>query len=74
MSVRGKLRKFAVIATVAAATAVIAPTAAAAHGGHHQEEQQAPTSSSAGLQAGSAAVGLIGPRASWLQWFDRTNG
>ncbi|MEV6974076.1 hypothetical protein [Kitasatospora sp. NPDC093806] len=70
MSVRGKLRKFAVIATVAAAAAVIAPTAAVAHGGGHE----ASPSTSSGLQAGNAAVGLIGPRANWLQWFDRSNG
>ncbi|WP_380283011.1 hypothetical protein [Kitasatospora purpeofusca] len=69
MSVRGKLRKFAVIATVAAAAAVIAPTAAVAHGGHEE-----PSSSSSGLQAGNAAVGLVGPRISWLEWFDRSNG
>ncbi|MER5349338.1 hypothetical protein ABT093_03245 [Kitasatospora sp. NPDC002551] len=69
MSVRGKLRKFAVIATVAAAAAVIAPTAAVAHGGDHQ-----PSSSSSGLAAGNAAVGLVGPRISWLEWFEQTNG
>ncbi|MFE6866227.1 hypothetical protein ACFVFS_06695 [Kitasatospora sp. NPDC057692] len=71
MSVRGKLRKFAVIATVAAAAAVIAPTAAVAHGGG---EQPSSSSSSSGLQAGNAAVGLIGPRISWLEWFENTNG
>ncbi|MFB7469923.1 hypothetical protein [Kitasatospora sp. NPDC056184] len=70
MSVRGKLRKFAVIATVAAAAAVIAPTAAVAHGGGEQPS----SSSSSGLQAGNAAVGLVGPRISWLEWFENTNG
>ncbi|MER7701461.1 hypothetical protein ABTX81_00965 [Kitasatospora sp. NPDC097605] len=69
MSVRGKLRKFAVIATVVAATAVIAPTAAVAHDSGEQ-----PSSSVSGLVAGSAAVGLIGPRASWLEFFESTNG
>ncbi|MFJ8431447.1 hypothetical protein ACIQ9P_09100 [Kitasatospora sp. NPDC094019] len=68
MSVRGKLRQFAVIATVAAAAAVIAPTAAVAHGGGAQP------SASSGLQAGNAAVGLVGPRGSWVQYFDRSNG
>ncbi|MED7947735.1 MULTISPECIES: hypothetical protein [unclassified Streptomyces] len=68
MSVRGNLRKFAVIATVAAAAAVVTPTVAVAHGGGHQPSAQS------GLQAGNAAVGLVGPRANWLQWFDRSNG
>ncbi|MFE7561715.1 hypothetical protein [Kitasatospora sp. NPDC057500] len=69
MSVRGKLRKFAVVATVVAAAAVIAPTAAVAHGGEEQ-----PSSSSSGLSAGNAAVGLVGPRFSWLEWFENING
>ncbi|MET8698552.1 hypothetical protein ACFVUH_21555 [Kitasatospora sp. NPDC058032] len=68
MSVRGKLRKFAVVATVVAAAAVIAPTAAVAHGGGEQP------SYSAGLEAGNAAVGLVGPRLSWLAAFESSNG
>ncbi|MFF8769357.1 hypothetical protein [Kitasatospora sp. NPDC015120] len=69
MSVRGTLRKFAVIATVAAAAAVLAPTAAVAHG-----SDEHPSSSSAALLAGNAAVGLVGPRISWLEAFESTNG
>ncbi|MFF7453346.1 hypothetical protein [Kitasatospora sp. NPDC008115] len=70
MSVRGKLRKFAVVATVVAATAVIAPTAAVAHDSGEQ-----PSSSSSGLSAGEAAVGLFGPRFSWVEAFENiTNG
>ncbi|GAA1382708.1 hypothetical protein GCM10009639_02180 [Kitasatospora putterlickiae] len=69
MSVRGKLRKFAVIATIAAAAAVITPTAAVAHGGEEQ-----PYSSASGLSAGNAAVGLVGPRFSWLEFFENVNG
>ncbi|MFE7492752.1 hypothetical protein ACFVVU_19030 [Kitasatospora sp. NPDC057965] len=70
MSVRGKLRKFAVVATVVAAAAVIAPTAAVAHGGGEEPQP----SYSAGLEAGNAAVGLVGPRLSWLAAFESSNG
>ncbi|PJN21463.1 hypothetical protein [Kitasatospora sp. CB02891] len=56
-----------IAATVALAAAVVAavPTAAVAH-----DEP----SSSAGLQAGSVAVGLVGPRISWFEAFEHTNG
>ncbi|MEV7124341.1 hypothetical protein [Kitasatospora griseola] len=55
-----------IAATVALAAAVVAvPTVAVAH-----DEP----SSSAGLQAGSVAVGLVGPRISWFEAFEHTNG
>ncbi|MFF2040945.1 hypothetical protein ACGFZP_21465 [Kitasatospora sp. NPDC048239] len=71
MSVRGTLPKLVVIATLAAAAAVAAPTAALAYGGQHQP--QLPSSLSK-LEAGNAAVGLVGPRINWLVASEETHG
>ncbi|MFH8383467.1 hypothetical protein ACH4E7_21380 [Kitasatospora sp. NPDC018058] len=59
MSLRGNIRKLAVIAAVAGAV-VAAPTSAMAWG--HAPMQ----SSTASLEAGSAGVGLVGPHAHWF--------
>ncbi|MFJ9694398.1 hypothetical protein [Kitasatospora sp. NPDC101183] len=59
MSLRGNIRKLAVIVAVAGAV-VSVPTSAMAGGfGPHQ-------SSGASLESGSAGVGLFGPHAQWL--------
>ncbi len=70
MSVRVALPKLVAIAALAAVAAVAAPSAAVAYGGHHP---QLPSSLSK-LQAGTAAVGLVGPRASWLSASEETHG
>ncbi|MFJ8624765.1 hypothetical protein ACIRD3_18235 [Kitasatospora sp. NPDC093550] len=60
MSLRGNIRKLAVIVAVTGAAALAAPVPAMAHWGASQ------TSSSASLESGSAGVGLFGPHAQWL--------
>jgi hypothetical protein len=57
MSLRGNIRKYAVIVAVTGAAAFAAPAPAMAH--WH-------ASSSASLESGSAGVGLFGPHAKWL--------
>ncbi|WP_030057812.1 MULTISPECIES: hypothetical protein [Streptomyces] len=65
MSLRGKIRKLAVIVAVAGAV-VSVPTAAMA-GGHAPQE-----SSSQKLESGSAGVGLFGPHATWLNFAEHS--
>ncbi|MEU9075988.1 hypothetical protein ACFYUY_25550 [Kitasatospora sp. NPDC004745] len=60
MSLRGNIRKLAVVTAVVGAVVAV-PTAAVA-GGHHASG----SSSSASLESGSAGVGLFGPHANWL--------
>ncbi|MFJ7246934.1 hypothetical protein ACIQWA_20120 [Kitasatospora sp. NPDC098652] len=60
MSLRGNIRKFAVITVVTGAAALAAPAPAMA--AWHASD----SSSSASLESGSAGVGLFGPHASWL--------
>ncbi|MFB7906739.1 hypothetical protein ACFXPX_24690 [Kitasatospora sp. NPDC059146] len=66
MSLRGNIRKFAVITVVtgAAALAAPAPAMAAWHGSHASTGQS--------LESGSAGVGLFGPHASWLNAHSHT--
>ncbi|MFE4520267.1 hypothetical protein ACFRMQ_39645 [Kitasatospora sp. NPDC056783] len=58
MSLRGKIRKLAVIVAVAGAVVTV-PTSAMA-GGTQSEEQI--------LQTGTAGVGLFGPHATWFNY------
>ncbi|MFJ4190604.1 hypothetical protein [Kitasatospora sp. NPDC089509] len=58
MSLRGNIRKFAVIAAVAGAAALAAPAPAMAFNASHSSTSQS-------LESGSAGVGLFGPHASW---------
>ncbi|MBV6698933.1 hypothetical protein [Kitasatospora aureofaciens] len=68
MSLRGKIRKLAVIVALTGAAAVAAPTSAMAWG-------HAPVpSSSQSLESGSAGVGMFGPHASWLNIHDHSEG
>ncbi|MFE7531608.1 hypothetical protein ACFU7Y_38760 [Kitasatospora sp. NPDC057542] len=61
MSLRGKIRKLAVIVAVAGAVVAV-PTSAMAGG-------FAPTQSEElKLESGSAGVGLFGPHATWLNF------
>ncbi|MEU8510690.1 hypothetical protein ACFV4F_23825 [Kitasatospora sp. NPDC059722] len=60
MSLRGNIRKFAVIAAVTGAAAFAAPAPAMAH--WHASD----SSSGQSLESGSAGVGLFGPHANWL--------
>ncbi|MFF3003663.1 hypothetical protein ACFVTF_12720 [Kitasatospora sp. NPDC057940] len=66
MSLRGKIRKFAVIAAVAGAAAFAAPVPAMAawHGSHSTTGES--------LESGSAGVGLFGPHANWLNVHEHT--
>ncbi|MER6300610.1 hypothetical protein ABT247_13700 [Kitasatospora sp. NPDC001539] len=66
MSLRGKIRKVAVIAAVAGAAMAAAPTSAMAWGhASHQESSQS-------LESGSAGVGLFGPKASWFNFHEHS--
>ncbi|WP_030244131.1 hypothetical protein [Streptomyces sp. NRRL S-350] len=67
MSLRGKIRKLAVIVAVAGAV-VAAPTSAMAWG--HAPVQ----SSGQSLESGSAGVGLFGPHASWFNFAEHSQG
>ncbi|MFD5468648.1 hypothetical protein ACFWIQ_38470 [Kitasatospora sp. NPDC127059] len=59
MSLRGNIRKFAVITVVTGAAALAAPAPAMAnwHASHSSTGQS--------LEMGSAGVGLFGPHANW---------
>ncbi|MEV7596908.1 hypothetical protein AB0O91_05910 [Kitasatospora sp. NPDC089797] len=65
MSLRGNIRKAAVIAAVAGAAALAAPAPAMAFSASHSSTAQS-------LESGSAGVGLFGPHASWLNVHDNT--
>ncbi|MFI9366056.1 hypothetical protein ACIG5E_34150 [Kitasatospora sp. NPDC053057] len=66
MSLRGNIRKLAVIVAVAGAVVAV-PTSAMA-GGH------APTQSSGqSLESGSAGVGLFGPHANWFNFHEHSD-
>ncbi|MFF2146500.1 hypothetical protein [Kitasatospora sp. NPDC058190] len=67
MSLRGKIRKLAVITVVTGAAIAAAPTSAMA-GGHTSEQ-----SSSQSLEAGSAGVGLFGPHAHWFNFHEHSD-
>ncbi|MFD8702378.1 hypothetical protein ACFV1W_07125 [Kitasatospora sp. NPDC059648] len=67
MSLRGNIRKLAVITVVTAAAALAGPVPAMA--AWHASD----CSSSASLESGSAGVGLFGPHAQWLNADSHTN-
>ncbi|KJS57007.1 hypothetical protein [Streptomyces rubellomurinus] len=60
MSLRGKIRKLAVITVVTGAAALAAPAPAMA--AWHVSDAQSAMS----MSTGSAGVGLFGPHANWL--------
>ncbi|MEE1788849.1 hypothetical protein PUR71_39005 [Streptomyces sp. SP17BM10] len=62
MSLRGNIRKVAVIVAVTGAAALAAPAPAMAH--WHASDM----SSGQSLDSGSAGVGLFGPHASWFNF------
>ncbi|MFH9350715.1 hypothetical protein [Kitasatospora sp. NPDC017646] len=66
MSLRGKIRKLAVIAVMTGAAALAAPAPAMAnwHASHHESGQS--------LESGSASVGLFGPKASWFNFHEHS--
>lgn len=66
MSLRGNIRKAAVILAVTGAAALAAPAPAMAH--WHASH----SSSGASLESGSAGVGLFGPHAQWLNVHEHT--
>ncbi|MFE6053006.1 hypothetical protein ACFQ6N_19790 [Kitasatospora sp. NPDC056446] len=65
MSLRGNIRKLAVIAAVTGAAAFAAPVPAMAWNASH-------SSTGASLESGSAGVGLFGPHATWLNVHEHT--
>ncbi|MEV8324270.1 hypothetical protein [Kitasatospora sp. NPDC056731] len=68
MSLRGKIRKIAVIVAVTGAAVVAVPTSAMAFG-------HAPVPSAGqGLESGSAGVGLFGPHANWFNYHEHSEG
>ncbi|MEU9045468.1 MULTISPECIES: hypothetical protein [unclassified Kitasatospora] len=70
MSLRGNVRKLAVIAAVTGAAAFAAPVPAMA--GWHASDSSS-SSTSASLESGSAGVGLFGPHAKWLNAHEHTD-
>ncbi|MGW2377602.1 MULTISPECIES: hypothetical protein [Kitasatospora] len=68
MSLRGNIRKLAVIVAVAGAVAAV-PTSAMAWGHAPMQAQ----SSSQSLESGSAGVGLFGPHASWFNFHEHSD-
>ncbi|MGA5821243.1 hypothetical protein ACPC54_25650 [Kitasatospora sp. NPDC094028] len=68
MSLRGNIRKLAVIVAVAGAV-VATPTSAMAWG-HAPNHSQ--SSSSQTLESGSAGVGLFGPHANWFNFSEHS--
>ena len=69
MSLRGNIRKLAVIVAVAGAVVAV-PTSAMA-GGHTPMQSQ---ESSQSLESGSAGVGLFGPHANWFNFHEHSDG
>ncbi|MER7773164.1 hypothetical protein [Kitasatospora sp. NPDC096140] len=67
MSLRGNIRKLAVVVTVTGAAALAAPVPAMA--AWHASD----SSTSASLETGSAGVGLFGPHAQWLNAHEHTD-
>ncbi|MER7755818.1 hypothetical protein [Kitasatospora sp. NPDC097643] len=69
MSLRGKIRKLAVIVTVTGAAVMAAPTAAMAY-----SHTPSVPSESQSLESGSAGVGLFGPHANWFNFHEHSEG
>lgn len=65
MSLRGNVRKLAVITALAGVAAFAAPVPAMAW---HASDQ----SSGQSLESGSAGVGLFGPHANWFNFHDHS--
>ncbi|WP_031072948.1 hypothetical protein [Streptomyces sp. NRRL WC-3742] len=65
MSLRGKIRKLAVVVAVAGAVVSVPTTAMAGGFAPHQSSGQS-------LESGSAGVGLFGPHANWFNFAEHS--